>query len=216
MEEPSSGLLQTNEEIYLKSLTVQPQISSASLKTNAAELAMKVSEGARWPRLTLGADLSSNYASSRKKGSIVNPEGYPFYQQMWDNIGQSFSLGLSIPIYSNRQIKSGIDRARINVITTQLNEQNIKNLLRKSVEQTYTDLRAAIKKYDATKQQLTAIESVYKNAEKKYTVGVMSATDFLIQKNNFTQSQSGLIKAKYDYIFKSKILDFYQGKAIQF
>ena len=216
MEEPSSGLLQTNEEIYLKSLTVQPQISSASLKTNAAELAMKVSEGARWPRLTLGADLSSNYASSRKKGSIVNPEGYPFYQQMWDNIGQSFSLGLSIPIYSNRQIKSGIDRARINVITTQLNEQNIKNLLRKSVEQTYTDLRAAIKKYDATKQQLAAIESVYKNAEKKYTVGVMSATDFLIQKNNFTQSQSGLIQAKYDYIFKSKILDFYQGKAIQF
>ena len=57
---------------------------------------------------------------------------------------------------------------------------------------------------------------VYKNSEKKYSVGVMSATDFLIQKNNFTQSQSNLIQAKYDYIFKRKILDFYQGKAITF
>ena len=106
--------------------------------------------------------------------------------------------------------------AKINLITTKLNEQNTKNILRKSVEQTYTDLKSAIKKYEATKQQLAAVESVYKNAEKKYTVGVMSATDFLIQKNNFTQSQSGLIQAKYDYIFKRKILDFYQGKAITF
>ena len=216
MDESSEAVIQTNEEIYQKSLVVQPQISSASLKTNSAEMGLKISEGARWPRLSLGANLNTNYASSRKQGTSVNPEGYPFFQQMWDNIGQSFSMGLSIPIYTNRQIKSGIDMARINVITTKLNEQNTKNLLRKSVEQTYTDLRAAEKKFGATKQQVAAVESVYQNSEKKYTVGVMSATDFLIQKNNFTQAQSNLIQAKYDYIFKSKILDFYQGKAITF
>ena len=216
MVEDAKALLQTNEDIYRKSLSVLPQIASAALKTNASEMGLKISEGARWPRLSLGANTNSNYASSRKKGTSVNPEGYPFYQQLWDNIGQSFSLGLSIPIYSNRQIKSSIEMAQINVITTKLNEQNTKNVLRKSVEQTYTDLRASVKKYEATKQQLAAVESVYQNAEKKYTVGVMSATDFLIQKNNFTQSQSSLIQSKYDYIFKSKILDFYQGKAIQF
>ncbi len=216
MEENAKALMQTNEDIYQKSLSVLPQIASANLKTSASEMGLKVSEGAQWPRLSLGANTNSNYASSRKKGTSVNPEGYPFYQQLWDNIGQSFSLGLSIPIYSNRQIKSSIEMAKINVITTKLNEQNTKNVLRKSVEQTYTDLRAAVKKYEATKQQLAAVESVYQNAEKKYTVGVMSATDFLIQKNNYTQSQSSLIQSKYDYIFKSKILDFYQGKAIQF
>ena len=215
MEESSAGILQTNEEIYQKSLTVQPQISSASLRTSASMMALKVSQGAHWPRVSLGANMNTNFASSRKKGS-VNPEGYPFFEQIWDNIGQSFSMGISIPIYSNRQIKSNIDRAKINLITTQLNEQNIKNVLRKSVEQTYTDMRASVKKYEATRLQVSAVESVYKNAEKKFTVGVMSATDFLIQKNNFTQSQSNLIQAKYDYIFKQKILDFYQGKAITF
>ncbi len=215
MVEPSSVLLQTNEEIYNKSLSVLPQISSASLKTNASLMALKVTEGARWPRLNFGANLNTNFASSRKKGS-VNPEGYPFFEQLWDNIGQSFSLGLSIPIYNNRQIKSNIDRAKINSMTAQLNEQNTKNILRKSVEQTYMDLKAAVKKYEATKEQLSAVKSVYENAEKKFDVGVLSATDFLIQKNNYTQSQSSLIQAKYDYIFKTKILDFYQGKGIQF
>ncbi|MEI7980098.1 MAG: TolC family protein [Bacteroidota bacterium] len=216
MVEPVTLQIQSNEAIYKKSLEVLPQISSAALKTNAALMAMKVSEGARWPRLTLSGNLNSNYASSRKQGTIVNPEGYPFFTQIWDNIGQSFNLGLSIPIYSNRQIKSNIDRAKINAMSAQLNEQNTKNVLRKSVEQTYTDMKAAAKKYDATKEQLAAVKAAYTNAEKKYTVGVMNATDFLIQKNSYTQSQSNLIQAKYDYIFKSKILDFYQGKAIKF
>lgn len=215
MTEPSAVILQTNEEIYKKSLDVLPQISSAAIKTNATLMALKVTEGARWPRLNFGANLNTNFASSRKKGS-VNPQGYPFFEQLWDNIGQSFSLGLSIPIYSNRQIKSNIDRAKINSMTAQLNEQNTKNVLRKSIEQTYTDLKAAIKKYEATKEQLSAVKSVYENAQKKFDVGVMTATDFLIQKNNYEQSQSNLIQAKFDYIFKGKILDFYQGKEIRF
>ncbi|MCX6269598.1 MAG: TolC family protein [Bacteroidetes bacterium] len=216
MDESSAAVVQSNEEIYQKSLMVQPQITSASLRTNSSQMALKVNQGAAWPRVTLGANLNSNYASSRKQGSAVNPEGYPFFSQMWDNIGQSFSLGVSIPIYSNRQIKTNIDRAKINLITTQLNEQNVKNVLRKSVEQTYSDMRASVRKYEATKLQVAAVQSVYDNAEKKYSDGVMSATDFLTQKNNFTQAQSTLIQAKYDYIFKRKILDFYQGKAIQF
>jgi outer membrane protein len=215
MDESTARTQATNEEIYQKSLAVLPQITSASLRTSASLMALKVSQGAHWPRISLGANMNTNYASSRKKGN-VNPEGYPFFEQIWDNIGQSFSMGLSIPIYSNRQIKSNIDRAKINLITTQLNEQNVKNVLRKNVEQTYTDMRASVRKYEATKQQVAAVESVYKNAEKKYSVGVLSATDFLIQKNNFTQSLSNLIQAKYDYIFKQKILDFYQGKAITF
>ncbi len=214
--DPVNVLLQSNEEIYQKSLTVQPQITSASMKTNAALMALKVSEGARWPRLNISANMSSNFASSRKKGTNVNPEGYPFFTQLWDNIGQSFGMGLSIPIYSNRQIKSNIDRAKINAQNASLNEQNTKNLLRKSIEQNYTDLRAAAKKFEASKEQLAAVEAAYLNSEKKFEVGVLNAIDFMIQKNSYSQSQSNLLQAKYDYIFKTKILEFYQGKAIQF
>lgn len=216
LADPADPILLSNEEIYQKSLAVQPQISSASLKTNAALMALKVSEGARWPKLNINANMSSNYASSRKQGTSVNPEEYPFFTQIWDNIGQSFGMGLSIPIYSNRQIKSNIDRARINSLNAQLSEQNTKNLLRKSIEQNYTDLRAAIKKFEASKEQFAAVQAAYQNSEKKYEVGVLNAIDFLIQKNTYTQSQSNLLQAKYDYIFKTKILEFYLGKEIRF
>jgi len=216
MTEPSSGLVQTNEEIYKKALEVRPEIASASLQTTSAQMGIKISNGARWPSLNMSANMGTNYASSRTKGSSVNPENYPFFEQVWDNLGQSFALGLSIPIYSNRTIKSRIDRAKITAMNAQLNEQQTRTQLRTNIEQTFTDLKGAAKKYEATKEQLLAVESVYINSEKKFNVGVMSATDFLIQKNNYTLALSNLIQAKYDYIFKTKILDFYQGKNITF
>jgi len=216
MNEPAGSLVQSNEDIYKKALQVRPEIASAAFQSNSAQMGIKISNGARWPSLNLNANASTNYASSRTKGSSVNPENYPFYEQIWDNLGQSFTLGLSIPIYSNRSIKSRIDQAKITAMNAQLNEQLTQTQLRKTIEQTYVDLKGAAKKYEATKIQLAAVSSVYQNSEKKFNVGVMSATDFLIQKNNYTQALSNLIQAKYDYIFKSKILDFYQGKAIQF
>ena len=216
MDTTAARSLLSTGDIFSKSLATQPQITSSMLQTTASEMGVKIARGTYWPRVTLGANMSTNYASSRKKGTEVNPLGYPFFQQVWDNIGQSVSLGVSIPIYTNRQNKSNIERAKVNLITTKLNEQNVKNTLRKNVEQTYADLRAAAKKYEATKLQLRSVESVYMNAEKKYSLGVMSATDFLIQKNSYIQSQSTVIQARYDYIFKQKILDFYEGKAIEF
>ncbi len=205
----------SNEQIFEKSLTVQPQITGAMLRSSASDMALRVSEGARWPRVTFGANLNTNFASGRKK-SAVNPEMYPFFEQIWDNIGQSFTMGLTIPVHSNRQIKSNIERAKINLATTRLNEMNVRNTLRKNVEQTWADVRAAQKKYDAVRQQVIAMEASYRNAETKYEVGVMHATDFLIQKNNYEQAKSSLIQAKYDYIFKQKILGFYQGTPIEF
>jgi len=216
MTEPTGSIVQSNEDIYKKALQVRPEIASAEMETHSAQMGIKISNGARWPSLNLNANATTNYASSRTKGSSVNPENYPFFMQIWDNLGQSFTLGLSIPIYSNRIIKSRIDQAKIAAMNAQLNEQLTQTQLRKTIEQTYVDLKGAAKKYEATKVQLNAVSSVYQNSEKKFNIGVMSATDFLIQKNNFTQALSSLIQSKYDYIFKSKILDFYQGKAINF
>jgi len=214
--EPGLDLLQSKDVIYQKSLAVMPQIQSASLKTSSSLMAIRIANGARWPRLTLSGGISSNYASSRKQGSQVNPESYPWYSQVWDNVGQAFNLGLSIPIYSNRQLQSSIERSKVNSRNAELNELNTQQTLRMNIEQTYTGLKAAGKTYEAGKIQLNSTELTFKNAEKKYNVGVMSATDFLIQKNNYISSLSNLIQAKYNFIFQSKILDFYQGKSITF
>jgi outer membrane protein len=215
--EPPLMMLQTNQEIFNKALTVQPQIAGASLRTNSALLGIKISEGARYPTLGLSGSASSNYSVSSRSGVDPSvPKASPFFPQMWNNLGESIGVNLSIPIYSNRLIKSNIERAKVNALIAQLNEQDIKVQLRKTIEQSYTDLKNSVKKYEATKEQIAAAELSYKNMEIKYKVGMATAIDYLIEKNTFYQAQSNGIQAKYDYIFKSKILDFYQGKPITF
>jgi outer membrane protein len=213
MTEPALVLSQTNHEIYVKALTVQPQIAGAAIRTSSAMLGIRISEGARYPTLSLNGSLNSNYSITSGSGGSRNSN---FFDNVWNNLGESFGLNLSIPIYSNRQIKSNIERARVDAMSAQLDEQNIKLQLRKTIEQSYTDLRNSIKKYEATKEQISAAELSYKNMERKYKVGLSTAIDYLIEKNNYFQAQSNGIQAKYDFIFKSKILDFYQGKPIQF
>lgn len=214
--DPPVLMLKSNQEIYQTALSVQPQIAGAAIRTSNAQLGIKISEGARWPRINLTGNVNTNFAASTREpsGSGVNPYKVPFFNQLWNNLGESVGLSLAMPIYSNRQIRSNIEKARINALTAGLNEQNIKNQLRKSIEQTYTDLKNSMKKYEATKEQLSAAENSYKNMETKYNVGVVTAIDFLVEKNNFYKAQSNLIQAKYDYIFRSKILDFYVGKEI--
>jgi outer membrane protein len=206
----------SNDLLYQKALAVRPEISSASLYTQSSEMSIKINEGAYWPRLNLGGNISTDFATSTATSSAVNPTKEAFFPQLWNNIGAGLSLNLSIPIYSNRQYKSSIDRAKINALNTQLSEQNVKNQLRKNIEQASTDLKNALKKYEASKEQLSSAEVSYKSIEKKYNVGLMTAIDYLVEKNNFFQAQSNLIQAKYDFVFKTKILDFYQGREITF
>jgi outer membrane protein len=215
LSEPSGALLQSNADIYKKAASIMPEITSASIRTNNALLAIKIYEGSRWPSLNLNAGMTSNYASRSTKGTFQNPEPYPFQEQIWDNISQSVGLRLAIPIYSNRQIQSSIDIAKINAMNAQLNEQNTRNVLRKTIEQAYSDLKNSLKKYEATKEQLSTAEISYKTIETKYNVGMVTAIDFLVEKNNFAQAQSNVIQSKYNYIFKSKVLDFYQGNTIK-
>ena len=213
LAEPALLLQQTNKDIYNKALTVQPQIAGASIRTNSALMGIKISEGARWPTVGLSGGVNTNYSvysgsrSSDSKG---------FIDDVWNNLGESIGLNLTIPIYSNRQIKSNIERARVNALGARLDEENTKLQLRKTIEQSYTDLRNSVKKYEATKEQINAAELSYKNMERKYNVGLSTAIDYLIEKNNYFQAQSNSIQAKYDLIFKAKILDFYQGTPIKF
>jgi outer membrane protein len=215
LAEPAPILALTNKEIYEKALTVMPEIEGASIRTKSALMGVQISKGARYPTISLSGSVNTSYAVSQY-GSGSNYTSPSFFPELWYNLGESIGLNIAIPIYSNRQIKSNIERAKVNELSAKYDEQNARLQLRKTIEQSYTDLRNAIKKYEATKEQISAAALSYKNMEKKYNVGMMTATDFLIEKNNYFQAESNGIQAKYDCIFKKKILDFYQGEPIKF
>ncbi len=232
------------DEVYQEALQTQPQVQSAVLKVQSAEKGLQISKGAMAPRLSLSANLSSGYSNARslydrtyntvteeigylasdpsdkvlsdRQHTIVSAKSYPFQNQVWDNFGQSVRLSLSFPIFNSKQVKSNIKRSMINIETARLNKMNVEVQLRKNVEQAYSDLVVASKNYAAASEQLRTAKKSFQDTEKKYNLGLVNATDYLIEKNNYANARVMLTRNKYDYIFKHKILDFYKGEPIQF
>ena len=87
--------------------------------------------------------------------------------------------------------------------------------MRKNIEQAYNDMVAAQHNFEAVQNQLIMTETSYNDSKRKYDLGMITATDFLIAKNNYSTALSNLIHAKYNYLFTIKILDFYQGNPIK-
>jgi len=236
---------ESSDEIYVKAMEIQPEIESSELKVASAEQSLKISKGALYPRLSLSGSLSSGYSNARTFRQYGEPVSeiqevgylqsdpselvvtdrmytpsslidYGFGDQIRDNLSESVRLNLSIPIFSRFQVKNNISRSKINVETAELNKQNTENQLRKTIEQVYNDLVSTSKNYDAAVEQLKSLERSYNDTERKYELGMVNATDYLIEKNNFENSRYSLSRAKYEYIFTYKILEFYQGNPISF
>ncbi|MBE0650320.1 MAG: TolC family protein [Bacteroidales bacterium] len=226
----------SSHEIYNISQGIMPEIKSAELNLQANETGIKVAKSSLYPRLSLSAALKTGYSSSSALYSYINrteaigylqsdptqmvmsnistaqKENYPVGQQLSDNFGQLVGLSLTIPIFSNNQGKYGVERAKIALQNAKLAQQSTKDQLRMSVEQANTDLIAAIKNYAAAEDILKSARRSYTDMSKKYNTGFASATDYIVQKNNYEQAQFGLNQARFNYIFKSKIVDFYLGK----
>ncbi len=193
----------STEEIDKISLNFLPQIKSASLKTKASLFSLKMAESGRFPKLMLGGIIKTGYSSIKND---------PFSGQFKNNFSQVVDLTLAVPIFNNFLIKSSVAIAKIDVLNMQWNEQQTKNDLRKNIETVYTNQVLAGKKLTATEEQMALEKRTYLDMEKKYSVGALSATDFLIEANNFNKVSMSLIQAKYDYVLKAKMVDFYLGK----
>jgi len=151
---------------------------------------------------------------------VSNPQeipvlgAYPFYDQIRDNRSAGIGLGLSIPIFNSWSINTNIANARIMHENAMLDLQNRQLALYASIQQAYADALAALKKFNATQQALTSMEESFKYTEKKFEVGLVNTVDYNMSKNQLITTQSDLLQAKYDFIFRTKILNFYQGEPI--
>ncbi|NDK54430.1 TolC family protein [Pontibacter fetidus] len=134
--------------------------------------------------------------------------------QFQDNINKFVGVNVSIPVFNGFLARNNVQRAKLGQVNAKINADIERNQLRQTIEQAYVDALAAQRKYTAAKQQVTALEKNYKNAELRLNSGVINTVDFLVITSNYRRAQSNLIQAKYEYTFKLKVLDFYQGKEI--
>ena len=221
-----------------------PEIKGADLRVQSANLGVQVAKGGLYPTLSLNGNLSSIYSSAARTpvpsgqssqqtvGFITNPDGtqqpiyatvngtdfngITYFNQLGNNFSQSASLFLRVPIFQGNLSRNRITTARIQQQNAELTALNTRLTLRQQIETAYTNMRAGANRYKATQAQVTSLERAFQIAESRLNAGAINATDYSIAKTNLDRARASLVQAKYDYVFRTKILDFYQNKPLGF
>ncbi|MCX2739367.1 TolC family protein [Pontibacter anaerobius] len=242
-EPDQDPVLLSGDQVYDVAVQTLPAIKAADLRVLSAAKALDVARGGYYPRLSMFGSLNTFYSSARdlrfpiegtfspNRIGFMNSEGtdpfiiytpasriesYEYFDQLKDGVGKNFGFNLQIPILNGLQVRSNVQRAKLQQQDAQINADIARNNLRQTIEQAYVDAVAAQRRYVAAKEQLRAAEKNYSNAQLRLNAGVINTVDFNIIANSYRAAQSNLSQAKYEYTFKLKVLDFYQGKDISF
>lgn len=143
-------------------------------------------------------------------------DSYGRRQQLEDNIFRQVSLGLQIPIFNALQSKTAYQRSVINRQLAEISAKEIDNTLRQNVESAYNEALAASKTYNSSLRQVNAREEAYRMTKQRFDIGAVPYVEYQVAENDLFQAKSDLVRAKYDFILKKKVLDFYQGKPIEY
>ncbi|WP_075351412.1 TolC family protein [Algoriphagus marinus] len=200
---------ETPEIIYNTAVEIMPEIKLAQSNVESAEYGVKVAKGAFLPTLGLGANLFSNYVDQ-----AFGTERPTFGQQIENNLSQSVNLNLSIPIFSQLNNKANVQRARVQKQISEVAEIEAKNTLRQDIETAYNSALSAEQSYEANLIRLEAVQESFRIAQQRLDAGAINSVDFQVAQNNLFNTQADLLNAKYTYIFRVKVLDFYLGNPI--
>ncbi len=138
----------------------------------------------------------------------------PFADQVKDNFNRSISLNLNVPIFNGWSTRTNISKAKINVENQKYNLESSKLELNKTIQQAYADARAALNNYKASTSGVNAARESFRYAEQKFNVGSLNSVDYNNSKKDLEKAESDQLRAKYEFIFKSTVLDFYMGKPL--
>ena len=189
-----------------------PSIMSLNYQLSSSDKGILIAKGAALPTVSIGAGLVTSY--SNRIVDVLTNEKVKFNDQVSDNFNKYLSFNLNVPIFSRFTTYTSISNAKINRSNTELQLEREKNTVRQNIERAYADAMAAFNKYNATQKSLESFEEAFRYAQQRFEVGLINAVDNNTAKNNLTKAQSDLLQSKYEYIFRLKILDFYQGKPL--
>lgn len=220
-KEDSEVLLQTPESIYNKARDEQTVIKVARANLEVAMKDVDIAKSAYQPTLRGFYSLNTavsyndniNYVENEQTGEIipvVSPPD-PIFDQVWDNKGHSFGLQLTVPIFNGFSVRNSVERARVGVERSRLALEQQELDLERNIYTAYTDAMGALKAYDAAVAAADAREQSLEYARERYDVGLINVFEFNQAQTLSVNAQSDVLRAKYDFIFRVKILEFYFG-----
>lgn len=199
-------------DIFERAIQVRPEISAARLRVESARRQLDVAKGTRLPELSFGANYYNLY---NDKYTDLTGEPIDFGEQLSNN--QRFAMGfsLNIPLFNRFRVKNDISNASLQIADYAYRLQSARNALRKDIEQAYSNALAALNSYISSEKAVQSAEEAFRYTEEKFNVGMINTVEYNQSKNYLTVARSELLQAKYEFIFRAKILDFYQGIPIE-
>lgn len=214
----NSVITETVDDIFAVAQGARPSVKSSELMLTASEYDLKVAKGGRSPRISMNHSYSTGYSDVRQKILGLDPVttapiygDYPFSEQFKDNRNFGLGFSLNIPILNGWQVNKNIANAKLARQSSQYTLDGTKKQLYKNIQQAYADASAALKKFTASKKAVTSMEESFRYTEQKFNVGLVTPVDYNQAKSQLLKAQSELAQSKYEYIFKTKVLDFYRG-----
>ena len=214
-------------------------IKAAELRQQSTGIGIKLAESNYYPTVSLFGQLGTNYSSAAQlltaRGTAdiptksfvnVNSNQYAvvdrqtvyesskinYFSQFNNNLNSYVGVNIQVPIFNAFQTKSRVALAKIQAQTAAVATDNVKRQLNQAIEQAHLNMQATYNRYVVINQQVNAFEQSFNVAEKRFTEGVIHSVDYLIVKNNLDRAKANLINARYDYLLRIKVLDFYRGK----
>lgn len=235
----SEVMFQTPDAIYKKALEERVEVKLAKANMQVAEKDVTIAKGAYLPTLVGFYSFSSRVGYSdrivgrvpdannpyspigivNETGQVISAANYstilggplPFFTQFNDNKGHNFGLQLNIPILNGFSVKNNVQRSKVALERTKIALEQSEIDLERNVYQSFTDANGAFNAYESAVVALEARESAFNYAKERYAVGMMNAFDFNQAQTLYSNAQSEVLRTKYDYIFRTKIVEFYFG-----
>ncbi|MFM9909783.1 MAG: TolC family protein, partial [Chitinophagaceae bacterium] len=231
----------TAEQVYQQSIQNFAQVKATDLRVKSLEKAVKVAKGNYFPTLSFGTNVNSSYSSAALQeipgtktevptGNYVRVANlqYDVLQQQQsftfgklgygkqfnDNLGNSYGFNLQLPIFNNFRVRNQVKLADINRKNAELENSNIKLLLRQNIEEAHLNMSSTYERYKTLQEQVNNFEISFKAAEIRFNTGVINSAEYLLVKNNLDRSKVNLIMAMYEYLLRTRVLDFYQVKLV--
>jgi outer membrane protein len=210
LDNPSSELMYNNASpIVSYALDNRYEIKVAQKNIENSALNIEISKSGYLPTVSFNYAFGSNVFFT----NLIDTED-SFFNQLNNQKGHRFSLNVSVPIFSQFQNKTNVAKAKIQEENAQLNLKQAKLDVEANVQRAFTDAKAALRAYEAAKSSLQSQKIAFQNSQERYDIGAMNAFDLEQSRLRLVNAESSLVNAKYDFIFKTKVLDFYLGKPI--
>lgn len=187
----------------------RPEIIGAEYRLKGSEYDLAIAKGGRSPRLGFGASVGTAYSDNRINPFTLQP--YTFRNQLSDNLNYGVGFSLNIPILNGWQVNTNISNSKLGIESSKYSLEATRKQLYKNIQQAFTDATGALKKYSASRKAVEAMEESFRYAESKLNQGMVTAVEYNQSKTQLLNAQSEMAQAKYEYVFKTKVLDFYKG-----